>query len=130
MEHSEKMAIKKSFTTHDVLKAFSAEFLNEDHCRQWVLKQMHGEHPSCPKCGSDLFSSYGFFEGKKVHCSICSKWFTALTNTFLSGTQFSFSEIFLLAVFISLQGIPNKIIANILRINEDTVQLWRRKFNR
>jgi transposase-like protein len=116
------------FTPVQAMEAFNANFLDENYCRKWILKQIHGEQPVCPECGSDFdVTRASFWAGKKVQCK-CGKWFSALTGTFLAGTQFDLREVFLLALFLWF-NMGNQSIAVKLSIDPETVRLWRHKFD-
>lgn len=141
MEVTENTAINNrlgAFVPHDVLRVFNAEFLVDDHCRAWVIGRLHGdqegmigvEHPCCPGCGTPIADRtlQSFRECKRVRCDSCGKYFTALTDTFLSGCHFDFREIVLLALLLAL-GVQDKQIADILKISIESVRLWKLKFN-
>lgn len=119
----------KIFTTGDALRGFGIEFLDEDVCRYWILKEIHNAEIKCPGCKTILkyFHPHPFWQGKRVRCSKCGKFFTALTGTFISGSHMDFREIMLLAVFLEA-GLSNKQIADILKCTDETVRLWRLKF--
>jgi transposase-like protein len=68
-----------------------------------------------------------FWENKRIKCDRCGKYFTALTNTFLSGCHFDFREIVLLAFLLAL-GVSDNQIATTLKISDESVRLWRLKF--
>jgi transposase-like protein len=110
--------------------AFCAGFLDEGACRAWILEQLHREGPRCPGCKQTLPDKYHdrFWQNERIRCPLCGKWFTALTDTIFHGTHMGFREIVLLAVFLGL-NLPAKYIAGILDIDEETVRLWRCKFN-
>jgi transposase-like protein len=111
-------------------REFCAGFLDEGACRSWILGQLHREGPRCPECRKGLQEKYHnrFWQNERIRCPLCGKWFTALTDTIFQGTHMGFREILLLAVFLGLNQ-PAKYIAEILDIDEETVRLWRCKFN-
>ncbi len=121
-----KPATHYFFTPSDVREEFTAKFLNESFCREWILRRLHPQGAICPRCELAV-DEQRFWSAKKMKCGNCKKWFTALTGTFLSGCQFNFSEIILLAIFLSLQ-VPDKKIAKVLDISSENVRLWRHKF--
>jgi transposase-like protein len=116
------------FTSDDVRRDFPADFLDETTCRLWILKRLHPEGPHCPACGLSVHDRFEhrFWMCARLRCP-CGKYYTALTGTFLSGSQFSFAEIILLAMFFSLR-VSDGEIADILDISADNVRLWRHKF--
>lgn len=141
MEQATKMTTNKSenitsgiskktgcFTTTDVLRSLNIDFLDETYCREWILKQLHGDNPACPGCGYHNEIPKNYWDGKLVRCKLCDKWFTGVTDTFLSAAKLNFREVFLLAVLLGL-GQDNQAIANILRVTPETIRRWRRKFD-
>lgn len=117
-------------TPQEASGAIRAGFLDEQACRRWVLSRLHPEGPICPGCEHPLHEKYRdrFWQNERIRCPLCGKWFTALTDTIFQGTHMGFREILLLAVFLGLNQ-PAKYIAEILDIDEETVRLWRCKFN-
>jgi transposase-like protein len=114
------------FAPFDVREEFTAKFLDENFCREWILRRLHPQGATCPHCELTIHEQR-FWLARKIKCSQCKKWFTALTGTFLSGCQFTFSEVIVLAMFLSLQ-VPDKEIAKVLDISSENVRLWRHKF--
>jgi predicted Zn finger-like uncharacterized protein len=136
MEDTKMTAIIKikescpSFSTKQIGQVFNANFLDESTCRRWILEALHPESSiRCPECGSELSESSHnrFWEGKRVRCSNCGKFFTALTGTALSGCHLDFRSVMLLAVFL-YYGFRTDLIANKLDISNETVRLWQKKF--
>lgn len=117
------------FTLSEIAQEFNADFLDPDTCRHWILTKLHPTGAFCPKCNEPLLPKHlnRFWSGERVKCHNCQKFFTALTDTFLSGMQFNFSEIVLLAMLLSL-GISDKSIAEFLKISPANVWIWRQKF--
>ena len=118
------------FIPPDVARAFRADFLDEDVCRHWILTTIHGEgEVTCPECQTVLDGKalLRFWEGKRICCRACGKFFTSLTRTFLAGCHMSFREVIVFAVFLYFQ-IPSREIARILDISTETVRLWEIKF--
>ena len=121
----------RSFTPREVGRNFRAGFLDEAACRRWILTAIHGDGQiTCPECHIPLtdIALRRFWEGKRICCRACGKYFTALTKTFLGGCHMDFREVILFAVFLDLR-IPAREIARILRISPETVRLWEIKFN-
>lgn len=107
----------------------NAEFFDETKCREWLLKNLHQSGVHCPGCGSaqvDPGRIKNFYNGDRLSCRICGKYFTALTATPFSGTHFDFRSLFLLAFFVGC-GIQNKIIAEKLDITLQSAQTWQKK---
>jgi len=118
------------FIPVEVARVFRADFLDEEVCRRWILKTIHGDgEMMCPGCGAPLagIALQRFWEGKRICCRTCGKFFTALTGTFLAGCHMTFREVILFAVFLHFR-IPPREIARILRISVETVRLWEIKF--
>ena len=119
-----------NFDLHDVAMSFSADFLDEDTCRRWILGIIYHEKDfSCPQCSAPLTGKglLRFRAAQRVRCHACGKFFTALTGTFLQGCHLTFRQIILLAVFLYF-GIRHEAIANKVGISEETVRLWQKKF--
>jgi len=135
MEVDEKIALDESeklygmFTPADVFSAFDADFLDDEKCRQWIIDKLHPGNKKCPECGEEILKSLlqSFWEGKRIRCWHCGKYFTALTGTFLSGCHFDFREIFLLADRLAM-GEPDKQIAMKVKASAESVRLWRLRF--
>lgn len=120
----------RNFTPEDAGRIFNADFLDATTCRRWILQMVHGEkHPRCPECRAALegMALQSFWEGKRIRCRQCEKFFTALTGTFLSGCHMDCREIILFAVLLYF-GVGAHEIARILHISQETVRLWRIKF--
>lgn len=121
--------IAARFTAADAVHVFNANFLDYEFSRLWVLKTLHPDGGRCPGCGEIIpeKSQERFWQCKRVICWNCGKYFSALTGTFLSGCQQDFRTIILLAVLIGL-GVPGGQISSIVRMSEDSIRIWRRKF--
>lgn len=119
------------FVPADVLVDFDADFLVENICRYWVLKRLHPAQLVCPGCGFNIPDNLlrSFWDNKRIKCGVCGKYFTALTDTFLSGCHFDFREIILLAILLSLE-VPDKQIATTLKISAENVRLWRHRYEK
>lgn len=107
----------------------NADFFNETKCREWLLTKLHPSGARCPGCGAaqvDTGRIKNFYNGDRLSCSICGKYFTALTATPFSGNHFDFKSLFFLAFLIGC-GIQNKIIARKLDITLQSAGRWRRK---
>jgi transposase-like protein len=126
LENKNRLGI---FTPVDTLTGFDADFLDEDRCRIWIIKKLYQHQEFCPGCGFDIPGNLlqSFWENKRIKCDRCGKYFTALTNTFLSGCHFDFREIVLLAFLLAL-GVSDNQIATTLKISDESVRLWRLKF--
>lgn len=132
MQSDETVAIlNKSnvFDIADVIRDFKKKFLNEETCREWVLKRLHPDGAFCPGCGVAVpeKSLQRFWMSERLKCCQCEKFFTALTGTFLSGCQLDYREVILLAVLLS-PDINDKTIAEILDMSSANVRIWRNKF--
>jgi transposase-like protein len=135
MDHSKNTTnletARKHLLSHvDILNDFTVDFLSEAVCRVWVLTEIHKDVARCPGCGIELAGErkLKFWANERICCGNCGKFFTALTDTFLSGCHLSFRQIILLAVFLGF-NIPGRIIADKVGITEESVRLWRHKFN-
>jgi transposase-like protein len=117
------------FTPAELMKDFKAEFLDENYCRQWVLTRLHPGSPVCPGCQAIIegVALQRFWEGKRIKCRECDKFFTARTGTFLDGCHMDFRAVILLAVFLSF-GIHPGTIAKFLNCSSETVRNWEKKY--
>jgi transposase-like protein len=70
---------------------------------------------------------YNFWDCKRIKCGGCGKYFTALTDTFLSGSHMSFREIILLAFLLGL-NVADKQIAAVMKMSQENIRLWRHRF--
>lgn len=121
--------VRGSFVPADVLDSFDVEFLDDDWCGTWILNKLHGNESRCPGCSADIHERQmrSFWDVKRIKCDSCGKYFTALTDTFLSGCHFDFREIVLLAFMLSLRVVDKQIAAT-LKISAENVRLWRHRF--
>ena len=117
------------FSRGDVTSSAVSAFFNESACRQWIIKRLHPDGACCPDCGKGLSekSLNRFWSAERVKCCGCGKFFTALTGTFLSGCQLTFSEVIVLAILLS-PDFNDKKIAEILDMSPANVRIWRNKF--
>lgn len=126
---TDKHRLSGVFTPKDVLSAYSVDFLDDKWCRAWVLERLHSGSPVCPGCKEEvpdrLMQSY--CGGNRIKCDHCGKYFTALTDTFLSGAHLDFRGIVLLTLLLAL-GVADKQIASILKMSAENVRLWRHRF--
>lgn len=110
--------------------ALNAEFFDEEKCREWILKKLHPAGALCPGCKqaiNDACRLSHFWNGDRLNCLYCGKYFTALTGQIFSGSHLSFGGLFLLAA-LSGAGINDKIIAAKLNLTPESCRLWRLKF--
>ena len=114
----------------EILDSFDAGFLDENRCREWIISILYRDGIICPECGIPVRDSdlRRFWLGKRIRCYNCTKFFTALTDTFLSGIHLDFRRIVLLMLFITL-GLDNNFIARCLNCNPETVRLWKKKLS-
>jgi predicted RNA-binding Zn-ribbon protein involved in translation (DUF1610 family) len=117
------------FLPADVLDTINKLYFDEDLCRSWILNRIHGVDIDCPACG---FVPQGKMQrnlwlSKRVNCPACGKHFSAVTATFLSGTEFSFAEVYFLGLLLAF-GRPVLEIVRVLDTDPGTVRLWKRKF--
>jgi transposase-like protein len=118
------------FGPKDILQEIIAVFLDETYCRQWVLKKLHPGEPICPNCGipiSDETRLQRFWSGSRLNCRRCRMFFTALTGTFLAGSHFDFRETILISILLGFE-IDNWKIAEVLDVTQETVRLWKKRF--
>jgi transposase-like protein len=121
---------KRRFSPNDVLASFMESIMDEERCRAWLIRRLHGADWSCPGCSrpvnSNLLARY--FDGGRIKCSACGTFFTALSGTFLSGVHFNCRQIIVM-YFMMSQGIFDKQISETVGINIESVRLWRKKLN-
>lgn len=110
-------------------EVFGANFLDEEVCRQWVLKRLHGDRPRCPECGHMIECQRlpRFWANGRMECQSCGRWFDALSGTPLMNCHFRFSEFVLICMGFHW-GFSNTEIARYLGLHSETVRLWRAKW--
>lgn len=128
-EKSAKPSRAKIFHNEDVMHAMSGALLDESSCRKLILQMLWPDGAICPNCGTALTarSEQKFWTGERFRCQSCGTFSTALSGTFLSGSQFSFAEIVILAYSLSLTS-WDRPIAEVLAVHPQTIKLWRLKF--
>jgi transposase-like protein len=126
MDHRRRKGL---FTPEEVVQEFSAYFLDSERCTAWILRRLHPDGARCPGCGSPLTDRClkTFEEGRRTKCGKCGKFFTARTDTFLSGTHMEDRKIILLALLLGLNQ-PVNSIAKMLGEDPETVRMWRKRF--
>ncbi|MBP7527130.1 MAG: IS1 family transposase [Syntrophorhabdaceae bacterium] len=131
MEEHERIAGNTELRLEDVLKEFDAVLLDEGRCRGWFIRKLYPAGAVCPSCGRVLTKKQQdlFFLSKRVTCKACGRWFNERTGTIFSGTHATYGEAMLLMLLLGL-GQPARIIASILGYDEETVRIWRKKFER
>ncbi len=109
------------------VQEFSANFLDENKCREWLIRKLHRE-PRCPRCTARLTEKQteSYFRNERVKCGICKRYFTALTDTIFSGTRMSFKRIVYL-LFLIGSGWNSLYIADCVGIDPSAVRFWRRR---
>jgi len=113
----------------DAAARMGSRFLDEDACRIYFLRWLHGSLAYCPKCGLWLRGSHAhrFWAGDKVRCPECRKAFSARTGTIMAGSPVTFAGAFTLALFIGL-GMDDQEITLWLGCSRDMVRGWRERF--
>lgn len=126
MELAENTNNLNFFTSSEVAGIFGSNFLDEEVCRQWILKRLHPVGAFCPVCGFRLSGRQAarFWQDKPVCCPECGKTFTARTGTILAGKNLSYQEIILMA-WLMARNYSNIEIADVIGCNRETVRLWR-----
>lgn len=113
----------------ELVKDFSANFLDETFCVRYLLQKLHPSDLRCTYCNkafTDKTTLDNFAALKRCQCKFCKRWFTALTGTFLQGSQLNLREIIILMLF-TFYEISHAEIARVLSVHPDTVKLWQRK---
>jgi len=131
MEEPERIAGNAELQLEDVVKEFDAVLLDEGRCRGWFMRKLYTADAACPSCHRVLTKKQQdlFFLGKRVTCKECGRWFNERTGTIFSGSHLTYGEAMLLMFLLGL-GQPTRIIAGILGYDEETVRIWRKKFER
>ncbi len=129
IEERRRTPKQMQFDASTVSEAFGAQLLSEEACREWVLKQIHGDCPSCPRCGQPVRDNLlpRFMENKRIQCS-CGKLFQGTSQTFVSGMHMTFSELILLALLLWLRRDITEI-SRTLKMDPETVRLWKARFD-
>lgn len=131
VENTVKINTYNILTPEEIIKDFNAEFFDFDFCVHYILQKLHPLGVQCPDCKKNITDETilkNFFARKRCQCKSCKRWFTAMTGTFLQGSQFNAREIILLMLLLGYQISVNEI-ARVLSIHPDTVKLWQRKIN-
>jgi transposase-like protein len=118
------------FGPEDVSRDDVAYFMNEGHCRTWVLTVLHPHGAHCPGCAGLISggpSLQSFWKGSRVKCCRCGKFFTALTGTFLSGVHLSYAGVIMMAMLIDARADDSQI-ARLLNMSTEGVRGWRQRF--
>ena len=118
------------FAPAELLAVFGPGFLDDASCRNWVLQKLHPAGVFCPGCGAGIQDDnrlQRFWDGLRLTCPVCGKFFTALTGTFLARSQQTFREMVLLA-FLLGAGFSNTETARLVGNHPNTVRMWRLKF--
>ncbi|MFH1034352.1 MAG: helix-turn-helix domain-containing protein [Pseudomonadota bacterium] len=113
-----------------VFDALGKEFLDAARCRDWLVEHLHPEGPRCPCCGMPLTSPRSrasFRQLGRVQCTICGRFFTALSGTMLNKTGLEPAGYVLLCLLMAL-GQGDQAIAAKLNVNRETVRRWRLRF--
>ena len=122
--------IVKGFTVDEFFKFFNASFLNEEICREWILRRLHPDTIKCPVCYSiitDAITLRNFWGLKRCRCKKCSKWFSSKVGTIFKNGQLTMSEIGMLAAFLYLK-VSHKVIAEKLNMHPVSIGMWEKKF--
>ena len=113
-----------------VFDAFGPDFLDGDRCRDWLFWQLHPAGPACPWCGKAINSPRtlaSFRQLGRVQCTVCGRFFTALSGTLLSKTGLDPAGYVLLCLLLAV-GMGDQAIARKLGVNRETVRRWRQRF--
>jgi|SRR5208337_1562998 len=105
--------VSKCSVPFEVSMTVSANFLSEDACREWVLRCLHTKGVYCPRCHVQMIDEKRltrFFANQRIFCPSCQKFFTAVSQTFLSGTHLNFRQIVALASLVHLKVRPPEIV--------------------
>jgi predicted RNA-binding Zn-ribbon protein involved in translation (DUF1610 family) len=111
-----------------IFDSVNPSFLDADSCRRFLLTLFHPAGPACPACGETMaeYTLQNYWQGKRVQCSVCGKFFSGLTGTALSGWHMDYREIVLLAIFMGC-GWTNRRIADRMGYHTETIRILRRK---
>lgn len=127
----ERPTITRTFIPEDVAGIFDADFLDEDICREWILGEIYQDDEiACPRCRKPIkeMALQRFWEGRRICCRECGKFFSALTGTFLSGVHAKFREIILMAILLHFNVKPAEI-ARMIHVHPETIRLWILRFD-
>jgi len=122
-----------SFSPGEAASALSAELLDEDRCREWILERLHPDGAHCLGCAEPILDGttlHNFWQGNRCNCKNCGRWFSATSGSFLQNMQLTFAQVFLLASFADYLscGLTLSRAAAALNISPDTVRIWQRRF--
>lgn len=108
---------------------FGSNFLDERVCRQWILRKLHGDRPSCPSCGFRIEPGRleRFFNCGRIECPDCGRSFNCLSGTPLANCPLKFAD--MVMMFVGFQwGLSNVEISSIVGIHRTAVMKWRAKW--
>lgn len=112
-----------------LIEDFSANFLDECFCKEYLLQKLHPSEYCCPHCKNTIIDETtlkNFFSVKRCQCKFCKRWFNAMTGTFLQGSHLAVREIILFMLLFGYQ-VSSHDIARTLSVHPDTVKLWQKK---
>jgi transposase-like protein len=113
----------------EIRDGFSIEMLNEEGCRDWILKKIHPRGVFCPGCGEEVTSGkklQTFWDMRRVNCPHCKRSFSAVTGTPLNGIGIEWRALYLL-LFLVGHGVQANSISRQLGISNGAAYLWANK---
>jgi predicted Zn finger-like uncharacterized protein len=123
-----KNRLKMDILPAIVAGIFSADFLDEAYCRNWILTQLHPEGVFCPSCSTEITgkAARSFWQGRKIKCGRCGKFFKPLHGTIYLGCHLDYRGIVLMNLLLGLD-LGNSQIARIVGMDAESIRLWRGK---
>ncbi|MCP3177277.1 hypothetical protein MJO47_09220 [Desulfuromonas sp. KJ2020] len=116
-------AVLTGMTPEMAVAELRPELIDDEAARRWVMRYLHPTGLWCPRCSSDDFSmivTATWFDGGRVQCKSCGKWFTNRTGTPFDGCAISWRDLYALLLFNGI-GFTLGEIASRLDIHPDTV---------
>jgi len=115
----------------EIVQEFSADFLDEDLCRNWFLHKLHPEGVFCPGCGKEVVSERRLttlWDMGRITCPAesCEKTFSLLSGTTLNGLGMSFRVLYLLLFMLGC-GVSASKVSGQLGISTAAAYIWANK---
>jgi ribosomal protein L37AE/L43A len=107
---------------------FGPDILNTVKVRQWLLNHLHQGRAACPTCGYKIEGrpAQSFWNGGRVVCRECRRFFSATTGTVLSRVKLSESCIYIILLGMALE-LNDKAISAMVGVTSSTVRDFREK---
>jgi len=123
---------KRKITTFDVFDAFDVGLLNDERCKEFLLKLLHTDVALCPFCRFELtkYNQEKFWKNQQAYCGYCNKKFSGSTKTILSSKKVSWAQIVMFCLLREVApGLKSGKIAGLIGTSRSPVNRLRGIFN-